>query len=92
MGWSNPPVPWKDLERALSGRSPTSTRSPFRTMDRNVGPTYSAHPHHRRDDRPAEDRDATPVVPYVELHAHSAFSFLDGASTPEQLVAEALLG
>ena len=26
---------------------------------------------------------------YVELHAHSAFSFLDGASLPEQLVLEA---
>src|SRR6188472_372201 len=24
-------------------------------------------------------------VPYVELHAHSAFSFLDGASTPEEM-------
>ncbi|XNL25615.1 error-prone DNA polymerase [Longispora sp. K20-0274] len=26
---------------------------------------------------------------YAELHAHSSFSFLDGASTPEDLVAEA---
>ncbi len=25
--------------------------------------------------------------PYVELHCHSAFSFLDGASLPEELVA-----
>ena len=29
-------------------------------------------------------------MPYAELHAHSAFSFLDGASTPEHLVSEAL--
>src|SRR5690606_5878111 len=29
------------------------------------------------------------AVPYAELHAHSAFSFLDGASTPEELVEEA---
>jgi error-prone DNA polymerase len=28
-------------------------------------------------------------VPFAELHAHSAFSFLDGASTPEELVSEA---
>ena len=28
-------------------------------------------------------------VPYAELHAHSAYSFLDGASTPEELVEEA---
>ena len=31
----------------------------------------------------------TDHVPYAELHAHSAFSFLDGASTPEELVEEA---
>lgn len=29
------------------------------------------------------------AVPYAELHAHSAYSFLDGASTPEELVEEA---
>jgi DNA polymerase III alpha subunit len=34
---------------------------------------------------------ATP--PYIELHAHSAFSFLDGASTPLELAgAAAALG
>jgi error-prone DNA polymerase len=33
------------------------------------------------------------VTPYVELHAHSAFSFLDGASTPNELaLAAAELG
>jgi error-prone DNA polymerase len=29
-------------------------------------------------------------VPYAELHCHSNFSFLDGASHPEELVAEAV--
>ncbi|MDX6485152.1 MAG: error-prone polymerase, partial [Gaiellaceae bacterium] len=28
-------------------------------------------------------------MPYVELHAHSAYSFLDGASQPEELAAQA---
>src|ERR1700710_765698 len=28
-------------------------------------------------------------TPYVELHAHSAFSFLDGASTPLELASRA---
>ena len=28
-------------------------------------------------------------APYIELHAHSAFSFLDGASTPMELAAAA---
>ncbi len=46
--------------------------------------------------QPPADRDATPVrtgrrsaVAYAELHAHSAYSFLDGAGTPEELVEEA---
>ena len=30
-----------------------------------------------------------PAAPYVELHAHSAFSFLDGASTPAELASAA---
>jgi len=29
------------------------------------------------------------VIDYAELHAHSAFSFLDGASQPEEMAAEA---
>lgn len=29
------------------------------------------------------------AAPYIELHAHSAFSFLDGASTPTELAAAA---
>ena len=29
------------------------------------------------------------MVTYGELHAHSGFSFLDGASDPEELVVEA---
>src|SRR5690349_6549500 len=34
---------------------------------------------------------AMPDPPYAELHAHSNFSFLDGASHPEELVASAAL-
>ena len=29
-------------------------------------------------------------VPYVELHAHTAFSFLDGASSPAELAVAAV--
>jgi error-prone DNA polymerase len=32
---------------------------------------------------------ASPTIPYIELHCHSAYSFLDGASQPEELVAAA---
>lgn len=31
----------------------------------------------------------TEIADYAELHAHSAFSFLDGASQPEEMAAEA---
>jgi error-prone DNA polymerase len=43
----------------------------------------------RREPAPLPERPAGPVVPYAELHMHSHYSFLDGASSPEQLVAEA---
>jgi error-prone DNA polymerase len=43
-----------------------------------------------RPDRPAPRRiPATAVVPWAELHCHSSYSFLDGAATPSELVAEA---
>ena len=89
MGWSNPIVPWNELERALSGRPPKPGRGP-------VGPLRPLG--HDRPDlpvtHPPEQPNASPKaptrVPYAELHCHSAFSFLDGASTPEHLVAEAV--
>lgn len=52
------------------------------------GPAWS---HKRASYRPpAGNRPVRCAVPYAELHAHSAFSFLDGASTPEELVEEAV--
>jgi error-prone DNA polymerase len=33
---------------------------------------------------------STPRIPYAELHAHTNFSFLDGASPPDELVARAV--
>ncbi len=32
----------------------------------------------------------TARIPYAELHAHTNFSFLDGASAPDELVARAV--
>ena len=42
-----------------------------------------------RYEPPSGERVARSSVAYAELHAHSAYSFLDGASTPEELVEEA---
>lgn len=88
MGWSNPAVPWRELERRLAGRPapPGADDAPISRRRRDPG---SAVP----DDlaRSGSDPAADPGwVPYAELHCHSHFSFLDGASAPEDLVAEAL--
>src|ERR671925_1800852 len=84
MGWKNPPIPWKELERRLSdGRR------------RNVPPGAEGDsPAWSRKRQPYEppttiERRDSLHVPYAELHCHSAFSFLDGASHPEELVEEA---
>ena len=100
MGWNNPNVPWSELERALSGRPPrpgTGPIGPLRPLGHDRPDTPEApleYPSSQRRERPRMDGVAPSStatrVPYAELHAHSAFSFLDGASTPEHLVAEAL--
>ena len=83
MGWNNPNVPWSELERALSGRAPGPGKGPLQAIQ---------HWQRHRPDPPPIPAGPSPAtrVPYAELHCHSAFSFLDGASTPEQLVAEAV--
>ena len=85
MGWDNPPVPWRELERRLSWG--TSAR-------RAVGGEQAAEPRPRPVTRlpaarasPAGEGPAAPA--WAELHCHSSYSFLDGASAPAELVAEA---
>jgi error-prone DNA polymerase len=43
----------------------------------------------RFDPVPGTEVPGIEPAPYVELHAHSAYSFLDGASLPEELAARA---
>jgi error-prone DNA polymerase len=43
----------------------------------------------RWEPEPASNTLLRAPAPYVELHAHSAYSFLDGASLPEELAARA---
>jgi error-prone DNA polymerase len=76
MGWSNPPVPWREIERRLSGRVPGVEDAP---VSRRKRPTDAL----QEITRPEK------VTPYAELHCHSHFSFLDGASSPTDLVVEA---
>ena len=70
MGFNNPVVRWRELDKMLSwtrhGELTAKAAEPS-------GPILRA----------------ASSVPYAELHVHSGFSFLDGASEPEALVAEA---
>ncbi|MGZ7087015.1 MAG: PHP domain-containing protein, partial [Ilumatobacteraceae bacterium] len=103
MGFNNPNMPWWELEATLSDR-PSSNAAGGRGRDGRApgspswtaggdGPAWSR----KRQPYQAPDPDATqplhrpdsPAVPYAELHCHTNFSFLDGASHPEQLAEEA---
>src|ERR687888_460777 len=47
-------------------------------------------PHRTRKKERLKPRSlARAAVPYIELHAHSSYSFLDGASLPEELAVRA---
>lgn len=71
MGFDNPVVPWRELDKTLSW---------MKHGDLTAKKLYE----------PSEPiRRVEGAVPYAELHAHSGFLFLDGASAPEALVAEA---
>ncbi len=78
MGWDNPAVPWRELERRLSwgtgepaeDAAPDQPRRVIRLPAPGDGPGGNA-------------------PPWAELHCHSSYSFLDGASSPAELVAEA---
>ncbi len=83
MGWNNPPIPWSELERRLSGRAPVV--DPL-AADGGHPPSWTRPP---RRPAPTAGSKTRATVPYAELHCHSNFSFLDGASHPEELVAEA---
>lgn len=88
MGWNNPPVPWPELERTLSGRPDRSYVVDPLAIDADGGdsPVWS----HKRQPYQAPALVRQPAsVAYAELHCHSNFSFLDGASQPEELVEEA---
>jgi error-prone DNA polymerase len=91
MGFNNPDVPWRELERQLSGR-PKPARSPgYKPVDGDGGdsPAWSRKREHYQAPTPLTPPAEPGQVPYAELHCHSNFSFLDGASEPEELAEEA---
>ncbi|MFN3949087.1 error-prone DNA polymerase [Microbacterium sp.] len=84
MGWNNPPVKWSELERLLS-----DARRPTGAPPNGDGGDSPAWSHKRGAYVPPSIERPADTVPYAELHAHSSYSFLDGASSPEELVEEA---
>lgn len=87
MGWSNPPISWSKFERTLSDQSRPG--APPIGADGGDSPAWSPKRQPYRAPDTEIPEPTGPVVPYAELHVHSNFSFLDGASSPEQLVEEA---
>ncbi|OBK93856.1 error-prone DNA polymerase [Mycobacterium sp. 1245499.0] len=83
MGWFNGPPSWAEMERVLDSKP--------RHAGESAGPESDGPLSRRRAtyQPPDDGRASRSSVAYAELHAHSAFSFLDGASTPEELVEEA---
>jgi len=91
MGWDNPPVTWRELERRLSWNVTRRPAGPGEGLGEEPGPgPPGAQPGPGRVGPTAnreENRGDAP--PWAELHCHSSYSFLDGASSPAELVAEA---
>src|SRR5205085_7800953 len=72
--------------RRLRNRCRTTARSPRTPAARRArGGCRAVRP--RREE--AQPDPSPEIMTYVELHAHSAYSFLDGASQPEELAAQA---
>ena len=75
------------MERVLTGKPRRAGAPPAEPNgDGGDSPAWSRK---RGVYRPPDVRRPGTSVPYAELHAHSAYSFLDGAGTPEELVEEA---
>jgi len=99
VGWGNGPPSWAEMERVLNSkprRSGMSLGEPHAdggdspAWSRKRGPYEPTGEHPLRSTESNGERLTRSTVPYAELHAHSAYSFLDGASTPEELVEEAV--
>ncbi|OPX12631.1 error-prone DNA polymerase [Mycobacterium sp. AT1] len=88
MGWNDGPSTWGEMQRVLTSKPRRAgSRLPEPTGDGGDSPAWSRK--RGSYERPEGHRRTGTSTPYAELHAHSAFSFLDGASTPEELVEEA---
>ena len=88
MSFHNPRMPWSALEGTLTGKKHLHVVDPLAAVDGDGGdsPAWSRkrQPYQAPALLRAPSRDR-----YAELHCHTNFSFLDGASHPEELAEEA---
>jgi error-prone DNA polymerase len=89
MGWSNGPPSWAEMERVLDGKPRHAGAPAAAEPPEDVPWSCKRGKYQPPDPKPEGARTVRSSVAYAELHAHSAYSFLDGASTPEELVEEA---
>jgi error-prone DNA polymerase len=90
VGFNNPPIPWHEIEHALSDRGAALPGRRTHVPPGANGGDSPAWSYRRPDyEPPAGLVRSSSTKPYAELHCHSNFSFLDGASHPEELVEEA---
>lgn len=76
------------MERVLTGK-PRRSGLPLEDQAGDGGDSPAWSRKRGAYEPPGRLRPPASAIPYAELHAHSAYSFLDGASTPEELVEEA---
>jgi error-prone DNA polymerase len=87
VGFTNHPhTPWTELRRQMVGQPDPDAvdRGPVGRRRDGYTPPADLASHTVTTEDPPEPR-----VAYAELHCHSNFSFLDGASHPEELAEEA---
>ena len=87
MGWSNPPIPWSELERKLSDQRRPGGAPP--TADGGDSPAWSRKRAAVRAARADSDARRRRSVPYAELHATPTSASSTAPARPEQLLEEA---
>src|ERR1017187_4541399 len=90
MGRENPPVPWREFQQRLSWRNRARpvTRLPTGPGAGGLGPGEPPWAGAALD-RPRWIGSDLDRPQWPELHCHASYSFLDGASSPADLGAEA---
>src|ERR1700683_3533888 len=86
MAWDNPPLPWPECERRVSWGRKGGEQTEPRPVTRLPTSQPDQPGQASEDGGPGPSRRGPA---WAELHCHSSYSFLDGASSPEELVAEA---